>query len=108
VKKAYSNNILAFPVLTEAALKQHDIEAALTLRITADTSQEVLKYASDRVIEYLTKLMDQGVYYATSPEVAFEIGRCADRLTVISEMIPKAPSFPEAGERLRDWFGSNL
>jgi hypothetical protein len=108
VKKAQTNNVVLFPVLTEAALKQAGVEAALTLRIMADTSQEVLKYASDRIIEYLSRAMDQGVYYATVEEVALEIARCADRLTQIAELIPNAPSCPEAGERLRDWFGLNL
>jgi hypothetical protein len=108
VKKPYTHNVVLFPILTEAALKQADAEAALTLRIAALTSREILKFASDRILEYLARIMDQGVYYATAEEVAFEITRCSERLTQISLLIPNAPACPEAGERLRDWFGSNL
>jgi hypothetical protein len=84
VKNAQTNNVLLFPVLTVAALKQADLEAALTLRIMADTSQEVLKYASDRIITS-QGLWIIGVYYATVEEVALEIARYADRLTQIAE-----------------------
>jgi hypothetical protein len=108
VKRAYTHKVVLFPILTEAALKQADAEAALTLRIAAHTSREVLKYASDRILDYLARIMDQGVYYATAEEVAFEITRCSERLTQISLLIPDAPACPEAGERLRDWFGSTL
>jgi hypothetical protein len=51
MQQASTNNVLLFPALTEAALKQYNMEAALTLRIAANTSQEILKYASDRIIE---------------------------------------------------------
>jgi hypothetical protein len=107
-KKSYTHKVVPFPVLTEAALKRSDMEAVLTLRMAADTSQEVLKYTSDRIIDYLATVMDQGVYYASIEEVAFEITRCADRLTQIAKLIPHAPNCPEAGARLRDWFGANL
>jgi hypothetical protein len=42
VKKAYTHNVVLFPVLTEAALKQADAEADLTLSIAAYTTREVL------------------------------------------------------------------
>jgi hypothetical protein len=108
VENACTNNVLLFPVLTEAALKQYDTEAALTLRIAAGTSQEILKFASDRIIDHLARAMDHGVFYATVEEVALQITRCAERLTEIAELILNAPNCPEAGKRLRDWFGPNL
>src|ERR1700684_2977559 len=46
VRKRKPNKIVVFPVLTEGALKQpHPFIPAVELRLTADTSLEVLTYA---------------------------------------------------------------
>jgi hypothetical protein len=105
VRKRKPNNIVEFPVLTEAALKQpHPFIPAVELRLTADTSLEVLTYASDAILNYIDTAMKQGVFVSTFEVVATEITISTDRLIEIARMMPDAPEDPEAGQRLRVWF----
>jgi hypothetical protein len=105
VRKRKPNKIVEFPVLTEAALKQpHPFIPAVELRLTADTSLEVLTYASDAILNYIDTAMKQGVFVSTFEVVATEITISANRLIEIARMMPDAPEDREAGQRLREWF----
>jgi hypothetical protein len=100
------SEILEFPVLNEAALKapKRALEAAMDLKITPDTPQEVLIFAKDLILNNLSV----SIGLASFEYCANEITVAADRLTEIARAIPEAPVCPEAGSRLRAWFCQGL
>lgn len=108
LRKRKPNKIVEFPVLTEAALKQpNPFIPAVELRLTAETSLEILTYASDAILNYIDSAMKQGVFVSTFEVVAMEITISTNRLIEIARMMPHAPEDPEAGERLREWFSGD-
>jgi len=78
-----NGSIIPFPILTVEAMSVHDWEPALTLRLPAEPSAELLDEARYQVMAYLHWLSVDAAPHTAPEELRREINRAAARLIEI-------------------------
>jgi hypothetical protein len=85
-----SDQIIPFPVLTMEAMSAPDWEPALTLKLPAKPSLELLSEARRQVVEYVDWYSNDAPQCFTSEEIRTEINRAGRRLIEICLAMPAA------------------